>query len=188
MHPPDPVHVKLSQKNARLRLKIINNTKDAPTRPNSSHMIEKSYHSGLPAQIPISEYCFQILFQTILPNQLHTDLAMSDNPFHNFPDAAISADVPTITFHCKKYSHKCTAKKYHPCKLTIFWACNNTNTTAIPRIMIAVLRLLAPTSPTTGRTLTTILQTVVNFPMLFTFRIITYVKNNIIATFANSDG
>ena len=59
---------------------------------------------------------------------------------------------------------------------------------AIPRIIIAVLRLLAPTRPTTGRTGSITLTSVVNFSIFLAWFEITQDKYKMTATFANSDG
>ena len=60
--------------------------------------------------------------------------------------------------------------------------------TPIPRIIMAVLKLLAPTNPTTGRIISIIFIMVRIFPMSFTFFVTIWARNRIKATLANSDG
>ena len=60
--------------------------------------------------------------------------------------------------------------------------------TAMPRIITAVLKLLAPTSPTTGRANSMILNNVVSFPIFLTFFVTSHARNTINATFTYSDG
>lgn len=69
-----------------------------------------------------------------------------------------------------------------------FGLATNTSTAPIPRIMIAVLKLLAPTSPTIGK-----IRSMTNskYRICFIFRtffVITHAKNKITAIFANSEG
>ena len=64
----------------------------------------------------------------------------------------------------------------------------NTRTTPIPRMMIAVLKLLAPTSATIGRIDTMIFIRVRIFPISLTFFVMIAARKRITATLANSDG
>ena len=69
-----------------------------------------------------------------------------------------------------------------------FGLATKTSAAAIPRIIMAVLRLLAPTRPTTGRTGSITLTSVVNFSIFLAWFAITQDKYKMTATFANSDG
>ena len=64
----------------------------------------------------------------------------------------------------------------------------NISITPIPRIMMAVLKLLAPTRPTTGRIISIIFSMVRIFPISLTFLVTIWARNRINATLANSDG
>ena len=64
----------------------------------------------------------------------------------------------------------------------------NTRMTPIPRMMMAVLKLLAPTRPTMGRIIAITLIIVRIFPIFFISFVITWARNNITATLANSEG
>ena len=59
---------------------------------------------------------------------------------------------------------------------------------AIPRMMIAVLKLLYATMAKMGRTTTITFTTVRNFPICFGMRLIIVARNKITASFAISDG
>ena len=69
-----------------------------------------------------------------------------------------------------------------------FGFATNTRITAIPRIMIAVLKLLVPTSPAIGRTDAMVRNICFQDFICFSFRLIRKDSSNTTVSFANSDG
>ena len=120
-------------------------------------------------QIPASVHCFRSRLRILLRIQSRKAPAGSDNPFHIFRISPDSKPFQPIAFKGKKIPIKQAPAIPIKANCAYFGLATKIRITPIPRIMIAVLKLLAPTSPTIGRIQNMILQSVHIFPIVFTF-------------------